>query len=166
VISGTGTVTKSGAGTLTLTGTNTYQGGTTISGGTLAVSRDANLGAATGILSVRQGGTLQFIADNFTSNRNVTIGPGNAIFDTNGYNATLGGAITGGSGSTEFHKIGTGTLTLGGEQHLYRATPDPRRDADPHRRQPAKLVHVNHKQRRDAADRQWRRDRVACGQCQ
>jgi len=36
----------------------------------------------------------------------VTIGPGNAIFDTNGHDATLGGAITGGSGSTELHKIG------------------------------------------------------------
>src|SRR5262249_15477707 len=76
VISGTGSVTKSGAGTLTLTGTNTYQGATTISGGTLAVSSDANLGAATGILNVRGGGTLQFLA-NLTSNRNVTIGPGN-----------------------------------------------------------------------------------------
>ena len=33
-----GTVTKSGAGTLTLTGSNTYTGGTTVSGGTLVVT--------------------------------------------------------------------------------------------------------------------------------
>ena len=112
-ITGAGGLTKSG-GTLMLTGTNDYQGDTTISGGTLGVSTDVNLGAATGILSVRGGGTLQFIADNFTSDRNVTIGPGNAIFDTNGHDATLGGAITGGSASTELHKIGAGTLTLGG----------------------------------------------------
>ena len=144
-------------------GTNDYQGNTTISGGTLAISSDANLGSATGILNVRGGGTLQFLA-NLTSDRNVTIGPGNAIFDTNAHDATLGGAITGGSGSTEFHKIGAGTLTLGGEQHLYRAAPDYCRDADPHRRQPAKHhVHAN-QQRRNAADRQWRRDRVAHGE--
>jgi autotransporter-associated beta strand protein len=87
----TTSLTKSGSGTWTLTGNNTYQGTTTITGGTLGVSTDANLGAATGILSVRGGGTLQFVADNFTSNRNITIGPGNAIFDTNGHDATLGG---------------------------------------------------------------------------
>ena len=95
-------------------GTNDYQGNTTISGGTLAISSDANLGSATGILNVRGGGTLQFLA-NLTSDRNVTIGPGNAIFDiTNGHDVTLRGAITGGSASTEFHKIGAGTLTPGG----------------------------------------------------
>jgi autotransporter-associated beta strand protein len=44
----------------------------------------------------------------------VTIGPGNAVFDTNGHDATLTGAISAGSGTTELHKIGAGTLTLTG----------------------------------------------------
>ena len=112
-ISDIGGLTKSGAGTLTLTGTNTYQGNTTITAGALAVSTDANLGAATGTLTLRTGGALQFLA-NFTSDRNVTIGPGNAVFDTNGHDATLAGAISVGSSSTELHKIGAGTLTLTG----------------------------------------------------
>ena len=38
VISGNGTLSKVGAGTLTLTGTNTYSGGTTVSGGCLLIS--------------------------------------------------------------------------------------------------------------------------------
>ena len=47
VISGTGTLTKSGAGTLILTGENTYSGGTTISAGTLQIGN----GGATGSIS-------------------------------------------------------------------------------------------------------------------
>ena len=46
VISGSGDLIKSGAGTLTLGGVNTYSNGTTISGGILAIASDTNLGAA------------------------------------------------------------------------------------------------------------------------
>lgn len=56
VISGSGSVEKRGAGTLTLSGENTYTGGTTIHSGTLAVTKTARLG--TGGLDVRSGGTL------------------------------------------------------------------------------------------------------------
>lgn len=45
-IGGTGVLTKSGSGTLTLNGTNTYSGGTTLTGGTLRVYTDSNLGAS------------------------------------------------------------------------------------------------------------------------
>ena len=48
MISGTGSLTKIGAGTLTLTADNTYAGGTTINAGTFAVGTDAKLGAASG----------------------------------------------------------------------------------------------------------------------
>ncbi len=61
IVSGPGTLTKMGDGTLTLTGTNTYSGGTILNGGILSVNRDANLGAATGPLSFN-GGALQAAA--------------------------------------------------------------------------------------------------------
>ncbi|MFN0077667.1 MAG: beta strand repeat-containing protein, partial [Prosthecobacter sp.] len=67
-ISGTGTVTKAGAGTTTLSATNSYTGATVINSGTLSVSSLANGGTGSGIGSatsssanlVLNGGTLQY----------------------------------------------------------------------------------------------------------
>jgi fibronectin-binding autotransporter adhesin len=62
IISGTGTVTKSGNGTLYLTGSNTYSGGTTLSAGTLAVGNGGNENASalgTGTVTLT-GGLLWF----------------------------------------------------------------------------------------------------------
>jgi MYXO-CTERM domain-containing protein len=53
---GTTALVKSGAGIITLATPNTYSGGTTISGGTLSVSSDANLGASA--VNIQPGGTL------------------------------------------------------------------------------------------------------------
>jgi autotransporter-associated beta strand protein len=58
VISGSGAVNQIGSGTTVLTAANTYTGGTTISGGTLQVSSDGNLGDAAGGLTLA-GGTLK-----------------------------------------------------------------------------------------------------------
>lgn len=48
IISGSGSLTKLGAGTLTLTGANAYEGLTTVSQGTLLVTNVAGLGTAAG----------------------------------------------------------------------------------------------------------------------
>jgi fibronectin-binding autotransporter adhesin len=122
VISGTGGLAKSGAGTLTLSGTNTYTGGTTFNAGTVSISSKANLGAASGGLTFN-GGTLN-VNGNIVGTRAVTM-TGAGTFDValgssieesgvvsgNG-NLTLtsfGTLILSGSGSN-----GTGSTSIGG----------------------------------------------------
>lgn len=51
VISGSGTLTKSGAGTLTLSNTNTYSGATTVSSGTLLVTGSTHASSAVTVSS-------------------------------------------------------------------------------------------------------------------
>lgn len=87
-IGGSGTLTQSGSGVVSLTGTNTYAGTTTISAGTLQIGD----GGATGTLgsgAVVNNATLAF-------NRSGSFTAANAISGT--------GGVT---------KLGTGTLTLG-----------------------------------------------------
>ncbi|MBN1308769.1 MAG: DUF2341 domain-containing protein, partial [Chitinispirillaceae bacterium] len=67
VISGSGTVTKNGAGALTFTGTNTYTGTTTISAGTLQIGNNGTTGAISNSSNVTNGGTLTFYrSDDYT----------------------------------------------------------------------------------------------------
>ncbi len=67
VIGGSGAVTKSGVGTLTLTGANTYTGATTIgSGGTLQLGNGTTDGSIANTSSVADSGTLVY---NLASNR-------------------------------------------------------------------------------------------------
>ena len=98
VISGTGTVTKQGAGTLTLTGANSYTGLTTISAGTLEIGDGNTSGTIADAGGVADGGVLIFNrSDSFTY-----------------------GGVVSGTGSVE--KKGAGTLTLSGANTYTGAT--------------------------------------------
>src|SRR5581483_9281576 len=64
-INGTGALTKNGTGIATLSMANGYSGGTTINGGTLAVTNGA--GAGTGSITLNNGAAL-FFSGNFMTN--------------------------------------------------------------------------------------------------
>ena len=116
--SGVGSFTKAGLGTLTLSGANTYTGQTIVTGGTLAFSANANLGAAsTGAGLTLNGAVLAPSAtvslDNAGANaRPLTIGANGAEFSVaNGLTLTVPGTA---SGSGAINKTGAGDLVLSG----------------------------------------------------
>jgi autotransporter-associated beta strand protein len=111
-ISGTGSLVKQGAGTLSLSGSNSYTGGSTLSAGTL-VLENANGLAASGTISMA-GATLKYGTGITTdlSSRFSTVSNQSYAIDTNGNSITFAGALTSSSGTLV--KSGNGTLTLSG----------------------------------------------------
>jgi autotransporter-associated beta strand protein len=105
VVSGAGTLIKTGDGQLTLGGLNS-QGGTRVNGGVLNIINDANLGAASGTLTL-DGGTLLTSTD-YTSGRTVAIGDNGGTFATNAHNVSVGTV----EGTGSFTKATPGQLTV------------------------------------------------------
>ncbi len=109
---GASSVTKSGDGALILSGANTFAAGVSVTGGTLQVSSDANLGDNANDISL-DGGTLG-TTGSFTMNsgRTVTVGAADgSIAVASGETLTFGtaGQLAGAGALT---KTGGGTLSL------------------------------------------------------
>ena len=108
-IGGTGVVSMAGSGVQNLSGSSSYNGGTTLSKGTLNYSNVNALGTGavtfTGA-SKLQAGVIGTLANNIGANSSVT-----GTFDTQSYAVTLSGGLF---GAGTVAKVGAGTLTLTG----------------------------------------------------
>ena len=113
-ISGSGSLKKQGAGTLSLSVPSTFGGGTTINGGVLAIAQDDFLGAMSGLEIA--GGALG-ASGSFTlaSGRNVRLGEGAGIDVSSGTTLTYNGILSDAPAATgSLIKSGPGTLVVGG----------------------------------------------------
>ena len=101
---------KLGTGVLVLSGTNTYNGGTDIAAGTVSISSDGNLGAASTAVTL-DSGTLQTTAP-VINNRPFAITANNGTIDTGGVADIFTGAFTGAGTLVVNSSTAGGSLTL------------------------------------------------------
>jgi fibronectin-binding autotransporter adhesin len=114
-IGGTGTLTKQGAGKMTLGGTNTYQGATTISAGTLALGPAATLSNSVSI-AVGAGATFDVSAlSGFALN-------GGTVNQTLSGNGIVTGSVTTVAGTTLIPGTSVGTLSFSNDLTLNGGT--------------------------------------------
>jgi autotransporter-associated beta strand protein len=122
-INGSGGLVKNNPGNLTINTTNSYAGGTTINGGTITTTADANLGAAAGAVTLG-GGTLEVApvssgglvgVTTVSSARNIVLSSttgGIQVDPQMAYSTT--GTVTDGASPGKLNVTGGGTLVLGG----------------------------------------------------
>jgi autotransporter-associated beta strand protein len=113
IISGAGSIVKSGLGSFTLSGANEYFGNTTISTGTLIAANNTALGATAGTTSISSNASLALqggvsIAENITA-VGVGVSSAGAILNNSGNNS-LTGDITFSGATTVGSTLGTLTI--------------------------------------------------------
>jgi autotransporter-associated beta strand repeat/autotransporter-associated beta strand repeat/autotransporter-associated beta strand repeat/autotransporter-associated beta strand repeat/autotransporter-associated beta strand repeat len=111
-------VVKLGTGTLQLTGSSAYSGGTLLTAGTIQVGSATCLGSSISTLTFNGLSGTQTLQAGASVSVNVPIVTNSSTntFDTNGFDLTLAGAI---SGPGTLNKINTGVLTLTSSSNTY-----------------------------------------------
>lgn len=120
ILSGTGPLTKTGAGTVTLSGGNTYGGGTTVTNGTLSIGNNTALGTGTVTLGATSGSNnaaIMFNAAGLSLRTNIT------VRDTTSGILTIGGTNTSGTSSYD-SSITLGSTTNTGKSLTVSAAAD------------------------------------------
>ncbi len=117
VMSNLSSFTKSGSGSLTLSAANTYTGSTTVNGGILSISSDANLGAVPGgavanHIQLGGGAILQTTTGlTLNANRGMTMIAGGGTLRSNAGTFSYGGLI---DGANSLSLDGPGSFALSG----------------------------------------------------
>ena len=119
---GSGGLTKTGSGTVTLGGVNTYTGDTTIAAGALQIGNALAIPSGSGMGNTVVNATLDLNNTSITVNglsgaglvSNTKAGAATLSAGANNQTSTFGGVIENGNGTTALAKLGSGTLTLSG----------------------------------------------------
>ena len=123
VVSGSGVLTKVGAGELVMAGNNTYSGITYVSNGTLRITHTNGLGTTAGGTFVRDGATLHLDVTGGYPAETIAI-VGNGVASVGAINSTVAGNLRGQinlDGNARIRHT-TGTLTLSGLLNLSNRT--------------------------------------------
>ncbi len=128
VISGTGSLSKTGSGTLILSGINTFSGGTTVDNGTLTLSNGGAAGAIRGTLTVNSGATVTTTAGdalgyNVGTKVNTLNIIGGTLTHNSASNLTLSSATVNMTGGT-LQSTGAGVIDIYDAQALGGGNPD------------------------------------------
>jgi autotransporter-associated beta strand protein len=105
-VNGTGGITKSGDGKLTLSSTNTYTGGTTVNGGTMELGAGGGAGIIRGTLNINSGATVKL-----TGTDALGYSSGTAVTQVNINGGTLNAATAGNNGLIANFSLTGGTVS-------------------------------------------------------